>query len=85
MYLEEAICNAGKHSVNPTKLIVKGEYNKGFYTLLVQDNGIIKTGYRSIVGQGTKNASKLARKLRGQFERKSLPKKGTTCKLMWKP
>ena len=84
-YLEEAICNVGKHAVNATSLEVKGENRKGVYTLIVKDNGIINSQDNKFSsGQGTKRALKLAKNLNGKFERKFLPQEGTICKLSWK-
>lgn len=84
-YLEEAICNVGKHSVEPTQLIVIGKAHEGFYTLTVKDNGFIEPNKSMIPGQGTKIALRLAKKLKGTFNLELLPQKGTICQLRWRP
>ena len=82
-YLEEAICNVGKHSSNATSLVVVGKNFQGFYTLTVEDNGNIEVPINR-QGEGTKYALKLSRKLKGEFKREHIPEIGTLCKLKWK-
>ncbi|NER81764.1 MAG: CHASE2 domain-containing protein [Leptolyngbya sp. SIO1D8] len=82
-YLEEAICNVGKHSHNATSLVVTGKNFQGFYTLTIQDNGKIEMPINS-QGEGTKYALKLSRKLKGEFKREHIPEVGTLCYLRWK-
>ncbi|MEH2083195.1 MAG: CHASE2 domain-containing protein [Nostoc sp.] len=80
-YLEEALCNVGKHAKGVTRLCATGKQNEGWYTLSIKDNG---TGIHSYYqGQGTKQCLNIARKLRGKFQRKSLKEKGTLCELTW--
>ncbi|MBE7384484.1 MAG: CHASE2 domain-containing protein [Leptolyngbya sp. SIO1E4] len=81
-YLEEAICNVGKHSFAATSLIVTGKYCQSCYTLTVQDNGNIRFP-SSGQGEGTKHALKLAEKLNGKFNRQQVPGEGTCCSLKW--
>lgn len=85
-YLEEAICNVGRHAIKPTRLIVTGQHHKkkGFYILTVQDDGLIKLKGSRTPGQGTKSAIRLAKKLNGEFKREHIPMKGTLCQLRWK-
>jgi CHASE2 domain-containing sensor protein/two-component sensor histidine kinase len=80
-FLEEALCNAGKHAKGLTRLSATGKQIEGWYTLSIKDNG---AGIHSCCeGRGTKQCLNLARKLRGEFQRKSLPEKGTLCELRW--
>lgn len=80
-FLEEALCNVGKHAKGLTRLSATGKENEGWYTLTIKDNG---TGiHSSSEGRGTKQCLNLAKKLRGKFERKSLGEKGTLCELTW--
>ncbi|WP_292866735.1 CHASE2 domain-containing protein [Nostoc sp. LPT] len=80
-FLEEALCNVGKHAKGVTRLSATGKQNEGWYTLSIKDNG---TGIHSnYEGQGTKQCINLARKLRGKYQRKSLKEKGTLCELTW--
>jgi two-component sensor histidine kinase len=80
-FLEEALCNAGKHAQGLTRLSATGKQNEGWYTLSIKDNG---AGIRSSSeGRGTKQCLNIARKLRGKFQRTSLAEKGTLCELRW--
>lgn len=78
-FLEEALCNIGKHAEGATHLVVSGTLNNNWYTLQVTDDG---PGLQSPVeGEGTKYAKKLALHLKGRFKRESLSPKGTLCEL----
>ncbi len=78
-FLEEALCNVGKHAHGTTRLEISGIHNKNQYFLRVTDNG---NGIKSLVeGEGTKYARKLATRLKGHFKREFLSPKGTLCEL----
>jgi CHASE2 domain-containing sensor protein/two-component sensor histidine kinase len=78
-FLEEALCNVGKHAEGATYLNVTGTQTGNWYALEVKDNGV---GIRSTIdGEGTKHARKVAARLSGKFKRESLSPKGTLCKL----
>jgi len=80
-WLEEALCNVGKHAEGVKRLTTIGKKKEGYYILRVEDNGC---GLKSDAGnQGTKDSYKLAKQLKGEFKRESLPKKGTLCELSW--
>ncbi|HAA26359.1 MAG TPA: histidine kinase [Cyanobacteria bacterium UBA8553] len=80
-FLEEALCNVGKHAKGLTRLSATGSSNKGWYTLSIKDNG---AGIHFCSeGRGTKQCLNIARKLRGEFQRKSLGEKGTLCEFRW--
>ena len=80
-FLEEALCNVGKHAQGVTRINATGKQKKGWYTLSIQDNGAgIHSNYK---GRGTKQCLNIARKLGGKFQQKSLPEKGTLCQLTW--
>lgn len=80
-FLEEALCNVGKHATGLTRLSATGSSNEGWYTLSIKDNG---AGIHSCCeGRGTKQCLNVARKLRGEYQRKSLGEKGTLCELTW--
>jgi CHASE2 domain-containing sensor protein len=80
-FLEEALCNVGKHAKGVTRLCATGKENEGWYTLSIKDNG---TGIHSYhEGQGTKQCKNIAKKLRGKYQRKPLKDKGTLCELTW--
>ena len=80
LWLEEALCNVGKHAEGVTRIQVTGKYQDKQYTLKVQDNGV---GFTSKSGQGTEQSNRLAQKLGGKFRRESLPKGGVVCELSW--
>ena len=81
LWLEEALCNVGKHAQGVTRIKVTGTYHEGAYTLQVKDNGV---GLKPSQGkQGTKQSNLLAERLGGKFRRESLPKGGVICELSW--
>jgi CHASE2 domain-containing sensor protein len=81
LFLEEALCNIGKHAQGVTHVSAVGKEQEGWYYLTIQDNGnksMIKSE-RS----GTKQGKKLAKKLKGNFRRENLKSKGVLCELAW--
>lgn len=81
LWLEEALCNVGKHAQGTTRIVVTGQHHEGQYVLKVEDNGAgLKPGQGQ---QGTKQCNLLAQRLGGQFRRESLPKGGVICSLCW--
>jgi hypothetical protein len=84
-FLEEAICNVGKHAVNPTRLTVKCCTTEHENLIQVEDNGnrMTNTPNPAPSGRrGTRQAEQLARRLQGKFSR-STTEKGTRCELRW--
>jgi CHASE2 domain-containing sensor protein/two-component sensor histidine kinase len=80
-FLEEAICNVGKHAEGVTRLSATGTKKDGWYSLKIKDNG---PGMRSLSeSNGTKQSKNLAKQLGGFFSRESLSPKGTLCELTW--
>ncbi len=80
-FLEEALCNVGKHAQGVTRLNATGKQKAGWYTLSIKDNGTsIHSGSK---GRGTKQCLNLAKKLGGKFQRQPLLEKGTVCELTW--
>lgn len=83
-FLEEALCNAGKHAIGATRLEATGQIDypkSGWYTLQVIDNGPgLKASHE---GQGTKQSLKLKAQLQGKFKREPRQPKGTCCQLSW--
>lgn len=93
-FLEEALCNVGKHAVGATRLEIICKQENGENIIRVIDNGnpsqlpptdhsvqplaTVKTG-----GQGTKQAEALARQLGGHFRRFPNALQGTVCELTW--
>lgn len=81
-FLEEALCNVGKHAVGVTRLQVTYTEKDGWYMLTIKDNGV---GIDVIkAGRGTQQSQNLAKQLRGKFERYSLSPRGTLCQLSWR-
>ena len=81
LWLEEALCNVGKHAQGVTRILVTGQQHEGKYILKVQDNGSgLQPGQEQ---QGTKHSTVLAKRLSGEFRRESLPKGGVLCQLSW--
>lgn len=80
-FLEESLCNVGKHAKGAKRIQVTGKNNDGQYILSIKDNGC---GINSRVeNKGTKQCKDLACKLNGTFVRESLTPKGTLCQLTW--
>ena len=80
-FLEEALCNVGKHATEITCLQVGYSISQGRYTLSIMDNGLGTYSLRE--GWGTKQFKKLAQQIKGKFRRVSLYPRGTLCELSW--
>ena len=81
MFLEEALCNVGKHAQGVKRVQALGTYSANQYKLWVKDNG---AGIQSCLeNKGTKNSKALAKRLKGNFRRESLSPRGTICELSW--
>jgi hypothetical protein len=80
-FLEEALCNVGKHATEATKLQVTCSLSANWYTLQVIDNGIGANSRKQ--GRGTQQFINLARQLKGKFRRSPLSPQGTVCELSW--
>lgn len=79
-FLEEALCNVGKHAKNVTRLTVIGKKEGNFYQLTVKDNGNPCNTRKE--GKGTRQMKRIAAKIGGRFKRKFLDD-GTYCELKW--
>lgn len=85
-FLEEALINVGKYAEGVTRLKVICCQKDRKNMIRVEDNGIglklegLKTPK---MGGGTKQASNLAKQLRGEFKRYPREPKGTVCELIW--
>lgn len=85
IFLQEALCNVGKHAVGASCLDVVCVREKDWYSLRITDNG---AGSASLSGhfsggRGTAQAKELARHLRGKFLRRPHSPQGTICELTW--
>jgi hypothetical protein len=85
LWLEEALCNVGKHAEGVTRIVVIGEQLNSCYILKVEDNGVgLQTAEENLKDQqGTQLGYALAEKLGGRFQRSPLPKGGVRCELCW--
>ncbi|MCW5312366.1 CHASE2 domain-containing protein [Nostoc sp. KVJ3] len=82
LFLEEALCNVGKHAQGVKRVEASGVYSSDKYKLSVKDNG---SGITSkLENKGTKHSKVLAKQLRGEFRRESFSPRGTICELSWK-
>jgi CHASE2 domain-containing sensor protein len=81
-FLEEALCNVGKHAVGVTRISAICTQKEGWCTICVTDNGAGIAA--SIEGRGTQQSKNLARQLHGKFERSPLSPRGTLCELTWR-
>lgn len=85
-FLEEAICNIGKHASGPTRLTIVCKQVENHNVLRIEDNGRIKAS-DSIIHptdhRGTKQAIDLSKELGGNFKRRPGTKSGTVCELIW--
>lgn len=83
LFLEEALCNVGKHAQGVKRVQASGIYSVNKYKLSVKDNG---SGIQSkSESKGTRNSKILAKQLGGEFRRESLSPHGTICELSWTP
>ncbi|MCF2145144.1 CHASE2 domain-containing protein [Desmonostoc muscorum LEGE 12446] len=80
-FLEEALCNVGKHAIGVTRLEVTCFSSEGWYTLSIIDDGLGVNSSRE--GRGTQQFRNLAKQLKGKFQRVPLSSKGTICELSW--
>ena len=80
-FLEEALCNVGKHAIGVTRLEVTCFLSGGWYTLRIVDDGLGVNSSRE--GRGTQQCINLAQQLQGEFRRGSVSPKGTICELSW--
>ena len=80
-FLEEALCNVGKHALGVTRLSVTCTQKSGSYILSITDNGIGICS--SSEGRGTQQFKNVAQQLRGRFQRSPLSPQGTLCELTW--
>lgn len=84
-FLEEALCNVGKHAATVTRIDVICKLEQGRNLIRVVDNGSgIQENFSSDrTGRGTQQAKELAREIKGQFRRSPHSPQGTICELTW--
>jgi CHASE2 domain-containing sensor protein/two-component sensor histidine kinase len=86
-FLEEALCNVGKHAVGVTQLEVILKQESEYNILRITDNGSVDIKLdnvnRLVNGRGTRQARTIAKQLGGQFRRFANHPQGTVCELIW--
>lgn len=86
-FLEEALCNVGKHAIGATRLTVLCTQEDQQQVVRVSDNGVGEPLdlplSESTRGLGTQLAKNLAKQLGGTFRRYPNQPKGTVCELTW--
>ncbi|WP_066380924.1 MULTISPECIES: CHASE2 domain-containing protein [unclassified Anabaena] len=80
-FLEEALCNVGKHATGATRLQVTCSLSDGWYSLSIKDNGLGESEHQA--GRGTQQLVNIAQQLQGKFRRSPLFPHGTICELSW--
>ncbi|HYW21964.1 MAG TPA: CHASE2 domain-containing protein [Nodularia sp. (in: cyanobacteria)] len=80
-FLEEALCNVGKHATGVTRLEVTCSASEGWYTLSIIDDGLGTNSCKE--GRGTQQFRNLQRQLKGKFRQVVLSPKGYLCELSW--
>ncbi|MBE9013243.1 CHASE2 domain-containing protein [Pseudanabaenaceae cyanobacterium LEGE 13415] len=86
-FLEEALCNVGKHAIAATQLWVFCGEEQNHSVIRVKDNGKTQklTRRRKLGGiGGTEFAEKLEKQLGGKFRRSLNRPQGVICELLWK-
>lgn len=81
-FLEESLCNVGKHAQGSSRLEVTCTQAQGRNMIQVMDNG---SGYdiSQPEGMGTQQSRSLAQQLSGVFVREERSTGGTRCELSW--
>lgn len=80
-FLEEALCNVGKHAQGVTRLSATGTEKQGCYVLSIKDNGV--GSYSPSERKGTKLCRNIAKQLGGEFRRESLSGRGIICEIIF--
>lgn len=81
-FLEEALCNVGKHALGVTRLEVICTKEEGWYILRIVDDGLgINSSQEH---RGTQQFRNLAEQLKGKYRREAVSPQGTLCELSWR-
>ena len=84
IFLQEALCNVGKHAIAASRLDVVCTHQCNQWSLQILDDGVNDYDKDSPPGRGTEQAKELARSLGGQFFRRFRSPQGTACELTWR-
>lgn len=82
LFLEEALCNVAKHTQAIEQIKAVGKKNNYHYVLCIEDKGL-KLEQKHRVGNGSKQAQKLASRLGGTFFREAISPKSVRCQISW--
>ncbi|MGB2924900.1 MAG: CHASE2 domain-containing protein [Limnothrix sp.] len=81
-FLEECLCNVGRHAHGLTRLQVVGKCDGAQYSLKIEDNGV---GISDVAKKKLRvKFQRLLRSLDAELVIDSLEPKGTLCQLIWK-
>lgn len=81
-FLEECLCNVGRHAHGLTRLQVVGKCDETQYSLKIEDNGV---GISEVAKKKLRvKFQRLLRSLDAELVIDSLEPKGTLCQLTWK-
>jgi nitrate/nitrite-specific signal transduction histidine kinase len=85
LFLQEALCNVGKHALGTTRLDVLCKHYEDSYYLAIVDNGQDLNPDMNLGSdqQGTYQAKRLADGLSGHFQRRCNVPQGVMCELVW--
>jgi CHASE2 domain-containing sensor protein/two-component sensor histidine kinase len=84
IFLEEALCNVGKHTIEASRLDVICDRQQGAWSLQILDNGVNDPiASNSHNGRGTDQAREIAASLGGKFDRRIRSPQGVACELTW--
>ncbi len=84
IFLQEALCNVGKHAIAASRLDVVCTHQQNQWSLQILDDGMNDHRKDAHIGRGTEQAKELARSLGGKFDRQFRSAQGTACKLTWR-
>jgi CHASE2 domain-containing sensor protein/two-component sensor histidine kinase len=84
IFLQEALCNVGRHGIAVNRLDVVCVHKQNEWYLQIIDDGMPPVqANHGHSGRGTDQARELARSLNGRFERRSRSPQGIVCELTW--
>ncbi|MEO0949635.1 MAG: ATP-binding protein, partial [Cyanobacteria bacterium J06641_5] len=97
LFLQEALCNVGKHALDTTQIEVICSHEAGYHGLRISDNGCglpvterqldlnldCSHSQAQLSGQGTYQAELIAQQLAGSFQRRANSPQGIICELIW--
>jgi CHASE2 domain-containing sensor protein len=88
-FVEEALCNVGKHAIGATRLTVVCKQEPDHCLIQVMDNGCGRNSKaadstaKPVGRYGTEHAERLAHRLGGVFLRSAVQPRGICCELRW--